>query len=297
MRLLLITRFTFQEALRRRLFLAVVILSIVLLIAFTLLLNAALNTMITDAARNAVPSQWDVLGAGIYVSLPAIWLVYMLSSILTVFLTVNMISGEIEAGTFAIIIPKPIRRYEIVLGKWFGYILIVGVYTAFLFYAFLVIIYWKTGYWPAQALSALAMLELSNIALIGLATLGSTLFPTIVNGAVIIILFIGAPIASFVASFAQLAAVAQDVIPPQNDVLQNTITIINLIIPTDALWHGTSFYLLSPVALDLLGSGASIASMPIISAEQVTGALLLWVVVYSMVLPALAVWRFQTRDV
>lgn len=298
MGLLLMTRFTLQEVVRRRLFLAVVLLSVLLLAAFALLLNAVINQYVVQAqaAQYASFSQWDTLGLGVLVSVPAAWLVYLLSGALTIFLTVNMISGEIEAGTFAVIIPKPLRRYEIVLGKWLAYALILSLYTAFLFFAFLLIIYWRTGYWPAQAINAFAMLDLAVLALLGLTTLGSALMPTVVNGAVVLILFISAPTASFVSSIAQFAALSQSVTPTPNDTLQNITTVMNLIIPTDALWHGASYYLLPSIALNLIGVGSAFASTPIISAQQVAEALLIWVVLYCIVLPALGVWRFQKRD-
>src|SRR5436853_4686737 len=149
MPLLLITRFTLQEALRRKLFLAVIILSALLLIAFIILLSIAINLLQSNnsGAGNGgggLSSQLFLLSGGIFFDILMIWLVYLLSSLLTIVLTANMISGEIEAGTFAVIVPKPISRAEIVIGKWLGYALIIIFYTALMFFAFLTIIYWKT---------------------------------------------------------------------------------------------------------------------------------------------------------
>src|SRR5438132_1636628 len=102
----------------------------------------------TNVEQDSTP--WHHTGAhwnnSFYVLM--IWLVYLLSSLLTIVLTAGMISGEVEAGTFAVIVPKPISRTEIVIGKWLGSALILVVYTALMFFAFLAVIYWKTGYWP-----------------------------------------------------------------------------------------------------------------------------------------------------
>src|SRR5205809_994318 len=130
-------------------------------------------------------------------------MIYLLSSTLTIVFTANMISGEVDAGTFAVIVPKPLTRVEIVLGKWLGYALIVCSYTALMFFSFLVVIYRQTGYWPADAFYALGMLELGMLelgmlTLLGITTLGSSLVPTIVNGAIALMLFIGVPVASIV---------------------------------------------------------------------------------------------------
>lgn len=290
MGLLLITRFTLLEAMRRRLFLAVVILSILILAAFSILLSIVINVSL-DNNNTGNNTQFLLLGGGVIITVLAIWMVYLLSSTLTILFTANMISGEVEAGTFAIIVPKPLTRIEIVLGKWLGYALIVCVYTALMFLSFLAVIYWQTGYWPTGALYALGMLELAMLALLGITTLGSSLVPTIVNGAIALMLFIGAPTASIVQFIVQVLK------PSALESVQNTTTVINLIIPTDALWHGASFFLLPPAAdFVTLGFSAQTFNTPFTSGQPVAPALLIWAALYCIVLPALAVWRFQRRD-
>ena len=294
MALLLITRFTLQEAIRRRLFLAVIILSALLLLAFTILVSIAINFFLSNSNtvnNSTVSPQLYLLSSGVFLDILMIWLAYLLSSLLTIVMTAGMISAEVEAGTFAVIVPKPISRAEIVIGKWLGNALILSIYTAFLFFAFLAVIYWKTGYWPPQAFSALGTLELGTLALLGLTTLGSAFVPTIVNGAIALVLFIGAPTASIV------QFVVQVISQVQSQALQNIATIINLIIPTDALWHGTSFSLLpSANVFPILNLSTNNFNTPFTSTQPVAPALLVWVAFYILVLPLIAVLRFQRRD-
>jgi ABC-type transport system involved in multi-copper enzyme maturation permease subunit len=290
MGLVLITRFTLLEAMRRRLFLAVVILSILIVTAFSILLSIVIHV---SQARNVNgnDTQLQLLGGGVVITVLAIWMVYLLSSTLTIVFTANMISGEVEAGTFAVIVPKPLTRVEIVLGKWLGYALIVCTYTALMFLSFLAVIHWQTGYWPTDAPYALGMLELGMLALLGITTLGSSLVPTIVNGAIALMLFIGAPTASIVQFIVRLLN------PTSLQTVQNITTVINLVIPTDALWHGASFYLLPPAAdFATLGISSQTFNTPFTSGQPVAPALLVWVALYCIALPALAVLRFQHRD-
>ena len=290
MGLLLITRFTLLEAIRRRLFLAVIILSILILAAFTILLSIVINVSL-GSNGSGTDTQLYLLGGGVIITVLAIWMVYLLSSTLTIVFTANMISGEVEAGTFAIIVPKPLTRVEIVAGKWLGYALIVCVYTALMFLSFLGVIYWQTGYWPTGAPYALGMLELGMLALLGITTLGSSLVPTIVNGAIALMLFIGAPTASIV------QFVVQFLKPTSLQTVQNITTVINLIIPTDALWHGASFFLLPPTAdFVTLGISSQTFNTPFTSGQPVAPALLIWAALYCIALPALAALRFQHRD-
>ncbi len=284
MNLLLITRFTLQETMRKRIFLAVVLLSMLLLIGFAILFNFVVDV---SNAPAAISRELFLLGIGGFMSIPAIWLVYLLSSVLTILLTTNMISGEIDAGTFTIIVPKPIRRFEIVFGKWLCYALLLTVYTACLFFAFLIIIYLKTGYWPVNALNALGVLEVVVFVLMGLTTAGSAMVPTLVNGAIILVLFIAAQISSFINLIAPFVA------PDAKGSVQNVTTVVSLIMPTDALWHGSSFYLTSGI-LNIIE--VSRINTPFTSTEPIATALLIWAAVYSLVLPLCGAWRFQHRD-
>jgi ABC-type transport system involved in multi-copper enzyme maturation permease subunit len=290
MGLLYITSFTLLEAVRRRLFLAVLILSILIVAAFATVLHIALS--VSANVDSITPNrQLYILGEGAIITVLSIWMVYLLSSMLTIVFTVNMISGEVEAGTFAILIPKPLTRTEIVLGKWLGYALIVCGYTALMYLAFLAVIHWQTGYWPTGALSALAMLELGMLVLLGITTLGSSLVPTIVNGAIALMLFISAPMVSIV------QFVVQIVNPSSVHSVQPIATVVNLIIPTDALWHGASFFLI-PATANFLTQSITTNSVntPFTSGQPIAPALLIWAVVYCAALPALAAVRFQRRD-
>lgn len=291
MGLLLMARFTLQEAIRRRFFFAVLILSALMLGAFSLLLHQAISAIMDNRAPgNQLPSVF-LVSFGVPIAILTIWLVYLLGSVLTIVMTVNMISSEIDAGTFAVIVPKPIRRAEIVLGKWLGYALTVGIYTALMFFAFLAVIYWQTGYWPQEAWSALGTLELVMLVLLSISTLGSTCVSTIVNGAIVLVLFILAPIAGIIQFVVRVTA------PDKGAVLQNMATVVSLLMPTDALWRGTSFYLLPSANLfSALGFSTSTFDTPFTSGAPVPLAFLVWVVIYSTVLVGLAVWRFQHRD-
>jgi hypothetical protein len=127
------------------------------------------------------------------------------------------------------------------------------------------------------------------LALLGITTLGSSAVPTIVNGAIALMLFIGAPIANIV------QFIVQFVNPSSLDTTQNIATVINLIIPTDALWHGASFYLLPSVA-DLVALRIGSFNTPFTSGQPMAPALLVWAALYCIALPALAALRFQHRD-
>ncbi len=286
MGLLLITRFTLQEAVRRKLFLAMLILGLLLLGLFAFALQKSVDAVTSfDSASNT-----NILLLSVALTLPAMWIVFMLSSILTILFTVGMISSEIDAGTLVLIVPKPLRRSEIIVGKWLGNALIVCLYTTALFLAFAGVIYWETGYLPDQWPGALGTLLLGMLALLGLTTLGSALFPTAVNGAIALVLFLAAPIMSIVQAVQ---------IDTPNPALQNISTSIDLILPTNAFWHTTAFYL-TPSATFLIVQGLSgrgtSSAIPFMSPQSLAPAMLIWGILYIIVLPAIAALHFSKRD-
>src|SRR5436190_21740354 len=217
MGLLLITRFTIQEAFHRWLLLAMLLLNILLLAVYALMLNAAYSNELVHAPSQSNP-QLFLLEFDLIISILSVWAAYLLSGAMTIVLSINMTSGEIEAGTFSVIVSKPLHRAEIIFGKWLGYALILCTYTAMLLFTFLGLIYWRTGYWPDNVPSVLGMLELSTLVLLALTTLGTTCVPTLVNGAIAMMLFIGAPLASFV----------ELITPDPGETTKNIATTINL---------------------------------------------------------------------
>jgi ABC-type transport system involved in multi-copper enzyme maturation permease subunit len=283
MGILLMARFTLQEAFHRWLLLAMVLLNILLLGVFALMFNSVYTSEVARSAAYADP-QLNLLKLSLSISILSVWAVYLLSGALTIILTVGMTSGEIEAGTFAMTVSKSLRRSDIIFGKWLGYAIILCIYTAMLFFTFLGIIFLQSGYWPQQALPALGMLELSTLVLLALTTLGSACFPTLVNGAIAIMLFLGAPLASFV----------QLITSNPGQTAQNITTTINLIIPTDALWHGASYDLIPPFVFQL--GQLQELNTPFTSIQPIAPGILIWAVLYCIVLPIIGVVRFQHRD-
>ncbi len=286
MGLLLITRFTLQEAFHRWLLLAMLLLDILLLAVFALMLNAAYSNELVHAPSQSNP-QLFLLEFDLIISILSVWAAYLLSGALAIVLSINMTSGEIEAGTFSVIVSKPLHRAEIIFGKWLGYALILCTYTAMLFFTFLGLIFWRTGYFPDNALSALGMLEISTLVLLALTTLGSTVFPTLVNGAIVIMLFIGAPLASFI-----------QLITTPGPTVQNITTIVNLVIPTDALWHGASYFLIPSFLYSILQQRGILRDLntPFTSIQPISTALFIWAILYCIVLPIIGAIRFQRRD-
>src|SRR6185369_7415728 len=67
-----------------------------------------------------------------FLTLAGLYVANFLSILFAVLLPVDSLSGEIDSGVMQTLAVKPIRRSDIVLGKWLGHTLIVTAYMAFL---------------------------------------------------------------------------------------------------------------------------------------------------------------------
>jgi ABC-type transport system involved in multi-copper enzyme maturation permease subunit len=122
MAVLTIAGLTLKEAVRRRTFLGALLIGLLILglSLLLLLIRAQMQASVTDGSRDIV---WYAVNYPIARSvIMALCLssIRVLGSIFAILLAGGSISGEIERGLLAIILPKPIPRWHILLGKWIG---------------------------------------------------------------------------------------------------------------------------------------------------------------------------------
>ena len=59
-----------------------------------------------------------------------LYAVDLMAVVMTVLTSVDTLSGELASGTIQAVATKPISRWELVLGKWLGFVAMVTVYVA-----------------------------------------------------------------------------------------------------------------------------------------------------------------------
>src|SRR2546425_10021322 len=145
---LTIARLTILEASRRRLLLALGVLTVVVIV-LTSWGFSRLPTMsgVTPAEVRLASSQLTILVA------------FMFSGVLALGSTLvaaPSIASDIESGIALAILPRPIRRSEVLMGKWLGLAVLVALYAAGSGVLELLGIWWGTGYLPPNPVAALA---------------------------------------------------------------------------------------------------------------------------------------------
>ncbi len=284
-KMLVITWLTFHEALRRRMVLAALGLGVVFVLVYDMGLIFVLGEVRSQMVVNQQVS--GVLTDQIFSFLLSIglYIVHFLTIMLAIFASVDSLSGEIRSHTVQTIVTKPIRRSELVLGKWLGYVVMICAYLVLLGGGILLSVYVIAGYVPPNVVPAMLLLALEAIVLISLSLLFGTRLSTLTNGVALFMLyglaFLGSWIEQFGALFQARSAV-------------NTGIVASLLIPVEALWSLAAHLIEPPILQDM---PSNLRYSPLLGTVSVpSSAMVIYAIGYSIVMLALAMRSFSRRD-
>ncbi len=219
-------------------------------------------------------------------------LAYMFSVALAIgsaFLAAPALAGDIDSGLLLAILPRPLRRADVVLGKWFGLATLVVVFIFAVGGAELVVIRAIAGYAPPHPLVALAFLAAQSLTMLTLALFFSTRLAPIAGGIIAIALFGLAWIAGIAVTLASTLG---------NAALVHAGTIVSLLLPSDGLWRG-ALAALEPAVI--VATGATREGARDFGPFAVSGppapAFLAWSAAWGIGMLTAAVLSFRTRDI
>ncbi|MBM4438040.1 MAG: ABC transporter permease [Actinobacteria bacterium] len=181
MNLWALTEFTLREAFRRR----VVLLAGIVAAAFLALYGVGVwfgyddlrsSTRLTGSERTLVIS--FLLGGGL-------WSLNFAASLLAIFLSVGEISGEIDQGTMHAVASRPVRRMEIVVGKFLGYAALIAVFIIVTTGTAMAIVGVITRYVPGRPWAAPLLMLGGAVVLLTLSIAGSSRLSSLANGVVV----------------------------------------------------------------------------------------------------------------
>jgi ABC-type transport system involved in multi-copper enzyme maturation permease subunit len=280
MPVLTLARLALFETVRRRLLLAVGILTVLLM-------------GLSGWGFSALTKQHWALHTEFLatISLLVIAIAYMFSIILAVgaaFMAAPALASDIESGVVLSILPRPIRRSDLVLGKWLGLALLLVSFTVVASYLEMSIVKLVTDYWPPHPDKAVLFMSGEGLVLMTLALLLSTRLSPMTGGIVAVVLFGITWIAGIASTIGQAI---------NNTTLIHAGTVVNLILPTDGLWRGAAYYLEPAALLALTQTGeARGISGPFSASAPPPTSFLIWAVGWVIVVLGTAVLRFNQRD-
>jgi ABC-type transport system involved in multi-copper enzyme maturation permease subunit len=281
-----IARLTVQEASRRRLLLALVILTLIV-VGFS---AWGFNKITTATGRAG--TTLDHTEVALISSQLLIVVTFVYSGVLALSAAVvagPLISSEVESGLLLSVLARPVRRSEVVIGKWLGLAALVVIYAGGSGLLEMAAVDWATGYVPPHPLELTLYVCAEGLALLSLGLLLSTRLSGITGGVIALVAWLMGWIGGVVGDIGAGL---------QNQAVENIGTVSRLILPTDGLWRG-AVYAMEPDAVlaSLRLAGTFGRANPFSAVDPPPVAFLAWVVVWFALMLTLSIWSFRTREI
>lgn len=278
MSMYVIARLTFREASRRWIMWVALVFGLLFLTVFAIGFNEIHKEVISSAERT-IPLQRSEMYN--FMMMAGLYTVNFLSVMMAVLTSVDTLSGEINSGTIQTLITKPLRRWEIVLGKWSGFAMMLILYQALMAGGVMMIVRIIAGYTPPNAWPGLGLMIFNSLLLLSVSFMGGTFLSTLANGVLVFglygIAFIGGWIEQFGAFINNPTAVRIGII-------------CSLIFPSETLWRRAAYEMQSPMVAALGASPFTSRSVPSLLMVAYAG-------LYTAVALGLALRQFNRRDI
>jgi Cu-processing system permease protein len=280
---LIVARHVLQESVRRRVFVVVLVLSLLFVGLFTFATIAVFhdlssfqagNTGTLDA-RGVVSS--TLLGLGMFATL-------FLGAVLAVFLTLGAVRGDAERGLLQPLVVRPVGRGALLGARFTAASLVCAVYVLLLYAVVVVVVHAAGHRWPDRIAGPGLALAAAVVVIVAISLLGSVFLSSTANGIAVFMAF-GA---GLTAGLITTIGVALD-----NHTLKAISHWMTMALPFEALYQAG----LHALTADQTGfTGALVQLGPFGSSRAGGVGLDLWTLGYVVVVGALALWGFSRRD-
>lgn len=291
MNTLTIARFTFREARQRRLLWLGIGLGLVFValfaLGFYLVYDDIRNSILMEFVSQEEEQQALLsLIANLFLMM-GMFVVNFLVVLVAILTTVGAISGEISSHTIQAIVTKPLRRSEILLGKWLGHAVMVTFYILLLTGGIILAVYLISGHAPRSLMEGLGLYVLEGIVITSLSVLGGTRLSTLANGVVLFMIYGLAFVGGWVEQIASLPFVNSDA----------AVTIGSLagrLLPSEVLWRRASHIMAPSISLgrDFDGPPPFLFTF----GKEPEPSIALYALLYIGVILLLGVLSFKYRD-
>lgn len=279
-----IIRLTFIEIRKKKILYLTLGLTAVFLILYGTALHFAYDSLEQQEPFMRATISSQLISMGIYAMV-------FIVSFLSIFSSVGAISSEIDNGTYDAILAKPIKRYEIVLGKYIGILLVLIPYVTFFYLGIIGFnIFFGKGMIVNLAfnsiLKSLLTLYLLPILLTSVGIFFSCSMSTMASGITLLIMYFFGMIGGFLEQISGVTTVEAT-----KQALSNIGIITSLIIPSDIIYKKASSLLFTT------SSGLNLSIGSLMGAKsQPSSVMMIYILVYIVAMLILAVKKFQRRD-
>ena len=209
-----------------------------------------------------------------------LYAVDLLAVLMTILTSVDTLSGEIASGTIQAIATKPIPRWQVLLGKWFGFLGMLTAYIAIMVLGVNAVAYAMAGVIARHLIRGLSLMWMESIVLLSVTFVLGTYFSALTNGVLALGLHGLAFLGGWIEQFGAISQTPRAV---------NVGIIASVLMPSEALWRRAAFEMQSPLANAMRVSPFSTLSVPSMSMVVYAG-------LYVTIALALAIRRFSQQD-
>ncbi len=273
--LLTIAHLTLAEAGRKKVLLATLVCGLAFLVLFSIGLYF-INRDLTRQAMLPLVQRRLMLNFFLMAGLYAVNFLMIMTAVL---LPVDTLSGEIASGVMQTLAAKPIRRSEIVIGKWLAFAVILMGYLALMAGGVLLVGRAVAHFTPPRVGTGLPLMLLEGMVLLTLSIAGGTRMSTIANGITAFGLYGLAFVGSWTEQIGTMAG---------NETARYVGTAASLIMPSESLWQLAAWHMQPSLMRELHLTPFSPASVP-------NGAMVAWAAGYVALALLLGVHAFRKR--
>jgi Cu-processing system permease protein len=278
---LIVARYALREAVRRRVILVVLLLTVCFLVLY------ALGCVVTfdDVEGFAVEDDLDdrVLAGSTLLGL-SMFTTLFLGAVLAVFLTLGAVRGDAERGLLQPLVVRPVGRTSLLAGRFAGAAAVCAAYVAFVYGAAVLITGIAGDWWPDDGIAAGLGLVVAVVVIAGISLLGSVYLSSTANGIAVFMLFGAGLAAGLLGQIGEALAV---------QTLEEVAKVFSWALPFEALYQQG----LHGLTAETSGlTGVIVQLGPFGGAQESGAGLWVWTLAYLALLAAWARAAFARRD-
>jgi ABC-type transport system involved in multi-copper enzyme maturation permease subunit len=278
-----LARMTFQEAIRRRIVLTGLVLGVLFLIVFSIGFRMISTEIARETTVEGGIAYQNIMRAEMsnFLLMAGLYAVTFLSVAMGALLSADTLAGEINSGSVQTIITKPIRRSDVVFGKWLGFAGLLGLYALLMSGGVVLIVFLQSDYLPRNMLTGLSLIYLESLLVMTISLAGSSAMPALATGGMVFGLYGLAFLGGWIE---QIGSVLSNPTAVQIGI------VTSLVIPTEALWRRAAYEMQSPLASSLGMSPFGAFSVP-------STLMILYAIFYLVIVLTISVNMFKHRDI
>lgn len=277
-----IVRYGLEEALRRKTFAVVLVLTVGFLFLYWLGARELFQHLDEVVAPDEIVDTRTLVGATVLGL--AMFATLFLGAVLAVFLTLGVVRGDAERGLLQPLVVRPVGRPVLLLARFLGAATVCALYVLVVFGIAVAITAATGDWWPDRVLTPALELAAAVVVLAGLSLLGSVFLSATANGIAIFMLFGAGLVAGLLGQIGEALS---------SDRLETIATVSSWVLPFEGLYQDG----LNELTADTTGfTQFAISLGPFGGAQEGGAALRLWAVAYLGLVGAAAVWGFARRD-